>query len=173
MGTVTAMVHVGMAHPNDDGLLAPSIKGPIFLQENSRPVWTHHEPHHHGCSLIPSRPETILEDGLIFIGIRLLGWPMSDPFGTAIYQGGRHEAKTLITDEAARHEIVEVAKRHSENEGRKLAISVMHGSSLMSQLPTLEAWPGLEVEVLTPAYVRLSNRWTPDRKLVVGTLGQC
>jgi hypothetical protein len=163
------MIHIGSAHPNDDGLLAPSIKGPIFLQENSRPVWTHHEPHHDGCSLVPSRPETILEDGLMFMGVRLLGWPIPGPFGIAIYEGGRHEAKDLILDDT-RTEVTEVAKGFADTEGRKVVIAVMHGSSLLSQLPTLEAWPGLEVEVLTPAYVRVSNRWTPDIPVIIGDL---
>ena len=170
MATVTAMIHVGMGHPNDDGLLLPSMKGPIFLQENSRPVWTHHEPHHHGCSLVPSKPETILEEGLMFVGIRLLGWSLSDAVGQAIKGGGKHNAKSLFHDDDARRETIDTVRRFSKNEGRKLIISVMHGSSLLSQLPMLEAWPSLEVEVLTPCFVRVSNRWLSDAPSIVGDL---
>lgn len=170
MGTVTAMVHVGAGHPNDDGLLGRSMAGPIFLQENSRPAWTHHDSRRHSCSLIPSRPETVLEDGLIFIGVRLLEWRVSGPFGSAFNEGGRLNMTALIPDQQSRDEIVAEAKQCSEHQGRKLVISVMHGSSLLTQLPTLEAWPGLEVEVLTPCFVRVSNRWTPNVPLLVGDL---
>jgi hypothetical protein len=169
MATVTAMVHIGAAHPNDDGLLPSSMKGPIFLQENSRPAWTHLEPHHAGCTLVPSNPQTILEEGLIFVGIRLLGWPLPGPFGMAIYEGGRHDAGTLIPDADARRQIIETAMGFAESDGRKLVISVLHGSSLLSLLPTLEAWP-LDVEVLAPAYVRVANRWLPSGRFVSGTL---
>lgn len=169
MATVTAMVHVGVGHPNDDGLLPTSMKGPIFLQENSRPVWTHHEPDHAGCTLVPSKPSTILEEGLVFVGIRLLVWLLSGPFGSAISKAGRHDAGTLIPDIAARRLVIETAMGFAESEGRKVVVSVLHGSSLLSLLPTLEAWP-LDIEVLTPAYVRVASRWLPDGRFVSGSL---
>lgn len=67
-------------------------------------------------------------------------------------------------------EVIETAKKFAVTEGRKVVISVLYGSSLLTQFPTLEAWPGLGFEVLTPSFVRVSNQWMLGEQLILEDL---
>ncbi len=172
MGSATAHIAVGHRHRYHGGIYPTHV---AWLHENSRPGWVL-EPTEQTRSQgnwaldhdevvpwalepvvwIPQRPETILEDGLVLIAMRVL-WGK----GEAADRAEALEVPDLAY--AERVELEELAPKPLEElraEARaldldyKLVITVLVGSSLLAQVPILERYQ-CEAEVCTVSYSRL------------------
>lgn len=174
MGTFTAQISVGSQ--NEGGILPTHI---AWLWEHSRPVWTL-EPtrlrmtgdstldHRPGSQDLirwfPERPRTILEDGLLLIAIHAIG---EEPFLDLVNEtaprlmnldaGSRADGVELLCqlDGVAAEHLGRLRRLNEKTmpEGAKLVLTVLEGSSIRRQLPSLERYP-MEVEVCTATYSR-------------------
>ncbi len=165
MATLTAQILAGIGHPNDDGLLPQATLG---LYENSRPCWQLESwPKHplQGAATpaprrvwIPSRPERILDEGLLMLALYVWRQPVVRQQARAAVGLDLHKAWQDLTtlDPVALAALCESA-RGLPCPG-KLALMVLNGSYVQQQLPRLEQWP-LQAEVCTPAWWRIQNQW--------------
>jgi hypothetical protein len=165
MGSMTAHVAIGSEDLYHGGL-GPSHS--MWLWENGRPAWLLHpaipspdlgdgrpEP----MRLVPSRPEHILADGLLFAAVR------AGQEEQLLLLAASLGLLALIEDDfidLSKHDLDLLERLRDELRQRglrqKLVISVFGGSSLESQLPVLDDYP-VDVEVCTVTYSRLSGGW--------------
>jgi len=162
MGTYTAQILVGRPHPNHGGL-EPTHE--LFLSENDRPAWILRPLAGEGAEIvwIPTVEHT-LEDALLQIACHVLkdeglARALGDP-------GERLECHDL--PESGRRELY--GKCKALKWPCKLIISVFEGSTILSQLPVLADY-GMDVEVCTPSFSRLSSGWTEGVR-TTGSLGR-
>lgn len=166
MGTNTATILVGRSHPNHGGII-PSAE--LILSENSRPAWTLSPrfearldaeemafPNFPKRVWIPSRPEHILEDGLLMLALYV--WRNREL---------RCQARELFDLKEPRQDLTRVdaerlaALRDSARTCSwpgKLVLSVFRDSYLLNQLEKLEPWP-IQAEVCTPQWWRIQSQW--------------
>ncbi len=145
MGTYTAQILVGRAHPFDGGI-TPTHQ--LFLSENSRPAWVLTElggdPGRRAV-WIPT-VERVLEDGLVMAGALVL----QDPELLGALGDARRVPGPCLYDlpEAIRDALY--ARCRAFRPPAKLVVCAFGGSTILGQLPRLAefAW---KLEVLAPA----------------------
>jgi hypothetical protein len=172
MATMTAQIIIGSGHPNHDGI-GPSHY--LYLSENSRPAWLLVEQNNFLSSKkrdakivwIPT-VEAMLEDALLMIAVHVLK-------DQGIVELIKSFNKAALSDRLEMYESLEETERKMLYEKcraitsfPKLILSVFTGSTLMSQLQVIEKYD-MDIEVLCPAYARLSSQWSTER-MVRGSL---
>lgn len=169
MATITAQILTGRAHPCHGGI-GPSHY--LFLSENDRCDW----------QLVPqniarfdrdrreqrplrwiTRPDDILEDALLLIGLHVARAPDLIELATSSNPDAlsdRLESRRDFPD-ARRKELNRLCRRLVRYP--KLIVTVLEGSTLRAQLPLLEYY-NMDVEVCSPVYHRLrgSGGGPPD-----------
>jgi hypothetical protein len=140
----------------------------MFLSENSRPAWVlMPESQTDSIVWIPT-VEHMLDDGLQMAGLlavrderlrQLAEGAFRNPFT------GRVEIYDDVPEE--RRQALYAACRQL-SPGVKVVLTVLHGSSLLAQLPVLGEY-GFDVEVCCPVYRRETSAWV-GKTVVEGTL---
>lgn len=168
MNGMTAHVAIGWGH---GGGIAPLRV--MWLYEHNRPMWVLHHAHtpdlekmllapegSRTVAWVPSRPEHILEDGLLLIGLHHLRdaglvHDASAVDGRLLFTPtGPENAVTSLedVDEAGLAELRALTR--DIDWPVKLVLSVFRHSSLHTQLSVLGEYP-MDLEVCTPSYTRL------------------
>ncbi len=165
MGTLTAQILTGTAHPNHGGI-NPSHY--LFLSENSRSVWILvpqniiQEPDGQKTPgmirWIPTT-ENMLEDALLMIAIHVLRdktvLERIEKFPKIKSADFVHLNKDI--DKKAQLELYEICRRIKNR--YKAVITVLEGSSIRSQLEILEKYQ-MDVEVCVSVYLRQYSMWS-------------
>lgn len=189
MSAVTAMLFAGSSHVNDGGLRPTG--SPILLNEGSRAAWA--APHEIArvrdrsvstpqsiniamsrFTLVPASPETILDSGLLLLAARRLGLNHNNPFFDIMINKEGFDLESDLNEfpggKKGYLDILKTAQEFCPKEGKKVLLSVMHGSSLQGNISTLQNWPNLEVEVLETKYLRSYSSWS-NSIFTLGSLG--
>lgn len=168
MATMTAQILIGSGHPNHDGI-GPSHY--LFLSENSRPAWLLVEQNVFMSSKkrdakivwIPT-VESMLEDAFLMIAVHVLK-------DQGIVEVIKSFNKAALSDRLEMYDSLEEAERKLLYEKcrmitrfPKLILSVFTGSTLMGQLGVIKKYD-MDIEVCTPAYVRLFSPWSNERTI--------
>ena len=167
MATYSGLILVGTQHPNDGGLLYNREPRRMWLSENSRAAWcldttarAIRDGRRAQTVLLPRRPGSILDDGLLMIATHVL---KIEEVKSALINvldceelPARIDLKKAISTEQ-HQSLVELSRKHSVGYF-KLIISTFSGCSMERQLPILSEY-GHDVEVLSPSYTRLYSRW--------------
>ena len=173
MATITAQILIGQAHPNSGGLRY-NYKT-VQLSENSRPCWIL-KYGNVDLTLIPERPETILDDGLVFIGIHVLKIPGLR--ASAIENGiNIQDPRTDLTE--VTHDSMDPLRKTllshylSHTQSTKLIFSVFDQSSILNQLECLRDY-AFDCEILTCQYSRTESVWSgePGKRFITDRLFQ-
>lgn len=164
MGTVTAAIHTGVPHPNDDGLMPGSIRT-VWLTENSRASWFSPGRTTHTAAVIwkPGDPSSILRVGICFAVSEALSLESQAP--------GR--LRPLLTQGSVDFSKPDVARWQDdlwsfvcdalEGSRLKLVVCGFQSSAALRQLECLEAL-ACDIEVLRPTDTRLYSRWTEETR---------
>lgn len=172
MGTITAQILVGEAHPNHGGIYPTHV---LYLSEDSKPAWileTHNilvEPVSKQKPIIwiPTL-EHMLEDALLMVSCYVAKHPQI----YALVQEKKDHAKDSSLQLYQMFEKEELAHLHAINQNissrLKLIVNVFEGSTIRKQLNILEKY-GMEVEVLVPTFSRLFSRWS-NQWITTGSL---
>lgn len=166
MGTLTAQILVGSAHPNHDGIEPTHY---LFLSENSRPAWIltsqnisslnfdRHPPIRSSIVWIPT-VENMLEDALLMIAYYIVRDPdireMANSF-TEMKRAQRQELYGLFTAEQ-RQELYRKCRQIERFP--KVIVSIFHDSSIRSKVAVLEHYQ-MDFEVCMVCYSRSSTGW--------------
>lgn len=164
MGTMTAQILVGSAHPYHDGIDPTHY---LFLSENSRPAWVltsqnvfsdHFDRHPLISSPIIWIPsvENMLEDALLMIAYYITQNPeirtMVRSY-TDMRQAQRRQLYDMFTHEQ-RHQLYRQC-RQIENYP-KLIVSVFHYSTIRTQISVLKQYQ-MDFEVCMVCYSRIHS----------------
>jgi len=175
MASITALAHLGFAHPNDGGLRPEYL---FQLSEGDRPGWVLDPAfvfRQDEQRLKLKRPlvwiptlEHMAEDLLVMIGVHILrDEPLLDlmrgcgigPFTTQLEL---YSVPTEVRDA--------LYARCQVYEGRwKLALSVLDGSSLHHALSSLSKYK-FQLEVCRSSFVRYVDRWDDGKTKMLGKL---
>jgi len=172
MGSVTAQITFGTAHPNHGGIYPEYL---LELRENSRPVWVlmehpdkiyrdrrnNRESKFEPISWIPTR-EGMLEDALLMIGIYVL----RDHFLVSVFNRTFGNSGKLISLYSGNSAVLEeMRNRCRELEyDYKIVVSVLEGSTIRRQIKILEEYK-MDVEVTVPVYSRHYSHWTKETEI--------
>ncbi|MFY0546388.1 hypothetical protein [Brevibacillus sp. H7] len=162
MGTITAQILIGEAHPNHGGIYPTHV---LYLSENSRPSWILTEHNILVESTGNQKPiiwnptvENMLEDALLMISY----YVMKNPLITATMHSALEKSKKPYIQLYEAFEQEELPQLYAINKQiscrYKLVINVFEGSTILQQLKVLEEY-GMEVEVTIPVYSRSFSRW--------------
>ena len=173
MGSFTAQILIGDAHPNHGGIIPTHF---LFLSENDRPAWilVNENISNQGkpkdiCRIvwIPT-VEDMLEDALLMAAIHVAKNPevivLAKSFSSRVQQD-RLELYSDLNDDQ-RKELYR--KCRMINDFPKLVISVFEGSTVKNQLAILEKY-NMDVEVCTVGYSRISSGWR-EETIIEGSL---
>lgn len=161
MGAITAQILIGQSHPYEGGLV--NLEGALLLTENGVARWSLNpwgRAEHFSChSWIPD-PGTMLEDGLLLLGLHVWKDEMLLQFADKAFQKPLNQIEMLTENVISDQDRYRLHERcRSILQGRKLVITVLEGSSIKRQLDVLFQYP-FEVEVCVPTYNRTWNVWT-------------
>jgi hypothetical protein len=165
MGTMTAQMLIGAGHPNHDGIDPNRY---LFLSENSRPAWLLVEENIFQTTNREKRVvwvptvESMLEDAFLMIALHVVkdqGLVQLARSYSRVATSHRLELYDSF-DDTQRRELYE--KCRGLTTFPKMILSVFTGSTLMRQLGVIEKYD-MDIEVCTPAYVRLSSAWSRER----------
>ena len=167
MGTMTAQMLIGAGHPNQDGI---DPKRYLFLSENSRPAWLVVEENIFQTTNREKRVvwvptvKDMLEDAFLMIALHVVK-------DLELVQLARSFSKVATSHRLELYDSFEDDQRRELYEKcrglatfPKIVLSVFTGSSLMGQLGVVEKYD-MDIEVCTPAYVRLSSPWSKERTI--------
>lgn len=178
MSVITAQVIAGNADLYRNGLEPMNVLW--FSEGGSRPGWyleraslldrfEQHDPVEDGVgpvapvTLVPERPETILEDGLLLLVARGIE-------DAAVVTRAKHLLPELLEStfvdlDIGEHdpgELAELRDLSADCETRcQLTVILFQGCTLYEQLPALERYP-FNLEVCTPTYSRQMTPWNPE-----------
>ena len=158
MATYTGVIHAGLGHPNDDGLMGPSILS-AWLSENSRAAWvlpgiTHILPQR---VWVCRRPDTILMDGIALVIATLLQAPtLERPHRLDLAGPRRRDLGKLLPDEY--QNLITGARTAAAAINAKLIVVGFTGSTILGQLDHLRD-TDIDMEVVAPIGTRLYSRW--------------
>jgi hypothetical protein len=170
MGTVTASIHAGAPHPNDDGLTWMSMSS-VWLTENSRPHWASAGSARHTASAIwrPARPASILRTGLCFAAAENL----------KLHRNADGRLHELLTEPSVDfHSLAEpeleealwrLVRQTAATNMCKVIVCSFMGSAVSRQLDCLDELD-CDIEVLRPTDTRLYCRWQ-ERVNTTGRFG--
>lgn len=164
MGTMTAQMIIGSAHPYDGGIIPDYY---MYLSENGVARWTIMEDnikselltskHQPLAQWIPTI-EYMLEDAFLMIGIYVIKDQELVQMVQQFYKGKVPRNASLYEDIPPK--ALELMRKRARTMGFpcKLTISVFNGSSLMQQIQVLENY-SMDVEVCVPVYLREYIVW--------------
>ena len=165
MGTMTAQILIGSAHPNHNGI-NPTHN--IFLSENDRPAliltgenfFKANQQNAAPITWIPT-VEDMLEDALLMIAIHVSR-------GREIIELAKGFNDKIMDDRLELYFVLDDAQRKQLytkcrliSDFPKIVISVFRASTMDKQLPILEQYK-MDVEVCRVAYSRLRSPWVND-----------
>jgi hypothetical protein len=172
MGTITAQLLIGEAHPNHGGIYPTHV---LYLSENSRPYWILTE---HNILVESSRNqkpiiwiptvENMLEDALLMISCYVMKNPN---ISVTVSQNlnKRKETWVQLYEAFEKEELARLYAVNRESSARyKLVMNVFEGSTILHQLKVLEKY-GMEVEVTLPVYSRSFSMWS-NQMMIKGSL---
>lgn len=172
MGTITAQILIGEAHPNHGGIYPTHV---LYLSENSRPSWilTEHnilvesDRNQKAMIWVPT-VENMLEDALLMISC----YVTKNPLITAAVSPNLNKIKepwVQMYEVFEKDELAHLYVLNKEISSRyKIVMNVFEGSTILQQLHVLEEY-GMEVEVTIPVYSRSFSMWR-NQMLVKGSL---
>lgn len=168
MGTFTAQILVGGAHPNDGGMI--NLTHELYLSENSIPGW-HLVPsffqNDEGRERIVWIPtlEHMLEDALLMIGVYVLkDKELVDMANRYIKKKSNRKAIGLY-DDVAKDDLLRMYERARQIEsGHKIIINVFEGSSIRRQLKVLEEYE-FDLEVCLSSFKREYSMWSGKKEI--------
>jgi len=172
MGTITAQILIGEAHPNHGGIYPTHV---LYLSENSKPSWilTEHNilvesnGNQKPIIWIPT-VENMLEDALLMISHYVTKHPQI----TATVSQNLNKIKehwVQLYEAFKEEELAQLYALNKEISSRyKLMINVFEGSTILQQLDVLEEY-GMEVEVTIPVYSRAFSMWS-NKMVIKGSL---
>lgn len=152
MATVTAQLTVGTAHPNDGGVIPTHL---LQLHENSKPRWTltalQADVPAALASWVPSRPETILADGLLMAVLLVV----QDAAVQALAPDALKGEDEVVLGEAVDAAVLEKlhAACRSSKTRFKVVFTALEGSTLHQQLGQLAGYC-MDLEVCVPVFSR-------------------
>ncbi len=171
MGTMTAQMLIGAGHPNHDGI---DPKRYLFLSENSRPAWLLVEENIFQTTNREKRVvwvptvESMLEDAFLMIALHVIKDLELVQLARSFSRVATSHRLELYDsfDDTQRRELYEKCRQLATFP--KITLSVFTGSTLTGQLGVIEKYD-MDIEVCTPAYVRLSSAWSKER-IIQGSL---
>ena len=161
MGTFTALILAGQNHTYDGGMI--NLSHQLFLSENGVARWNLYAFDFSGsiqseAGIMP-HPDTILEDGLMFVGLRVWRDEKLRQAAERLCPKWEKEPQQLFTNPETASELRRIC-REMPNYG-KLLINVFDGSSVRNQLQVLEQYK-FEVEVCVSIYHKFQPFWSND-----------
>jgi hypothetical protein len=172
MGTITAQILTGEAHPNHGGIYPTHV---LYLSENTRTSWilTEHnilvEPNRNQKPIIWNPTvENMLEDALLMISYYVIKNPQ---ITAAVSQNlnKMEEPWVQVYEVFEKEELAQLYALNKEISSRyKLVMNVFEGSTILHQLNVLEKY-GMEVEVTIPIYSRSYSIWS-NQMIIKGSL---
>ncbi|HPN86743.1 MAG TPA: hypothetical protein PKV11_06725 [Smithella sp.] len=174
MGTVTAQILIGSAHPNHGGILPTHF---LFLIENDHPSWIlvnenffkEGQGDIQGLTWIPT-VENTLEDAILMTTIHVSRSPtiieLAKRFNSAIEED--HIQLYSALDESQRKQLY--LQCRSLPDLPKVVISVLRGSMIDRQFSVMEQYK-MDVEICRVVYSRLYSPWT-NKTRIEGSLNR-
>lgn len=170
MATCTAQILIGRPHQNHGGI-TPAEISTVYLTENSKPCWIMNSPRNsrrndgkpfEQIRWIPQSPQTILEDGLLFVAIHILRH--EDLIAQAPKELTSLDSPLVDLGEVPLDrlsQLREACRRYDfgGNGKQVLILSVFCDSSINRQLPVIEEYR-FDCEVLTPKFSRIFSAWS-------------
>jgi hypothetical protein len=162
MGTFTAQLLIGRAHPYEGGIYG--LTHTLYLSENGRPAWILQslkeikEP----ITWIPT-VDHMLEDALLMIGLYVFTDEELRKMQERYFTNKNKSYAELYEDvdsrqlEAMRERCRELTSEH------KIMISVFEGSSIHSQLPIIKNYD-IDFEVCQSVFQKAYNVWNKKRE---------
>lgn len=143
MGTATAQIMIGQSHSYDGGII--NMSHMAMLSENGVARWTIRssgwfddsdvEPM--AVSWIPM-PDTMLEDGILMIGLLVWKVPELVALAERLFKVPLSEVRVINEEVISKDDLLRLhAKSRSLTLNRKLALTIMYGSTLNSQYDVL------------------------------------
>lgn len=162
MGTFTAQLLVGRAHPYEGGIYG--LTHTLYLSENGRPAWIlqslgdSKEP----ITWIPT-VDHMLEDALLMIGLYVFKDEelrnMQERYFT-----NKNTTYTELYKDVDSKQLEAMRERCRELTcEQKIMISVFEGSSIQSQLPIIKNYD-VDFEVCQSVYQKAYNVWNKRRE---------
>lgn len=164
MATRTAVIHVGVGHPNDDGLIDPPGPEAWWLIEGARCIWFREirKSGEKRRAVLPRSPSSALQDGLsavLLSGLDQAELARLPEKAVAMLSEKNTDLANLNDTEYAG--LREAAIDRSTSFGGKMIISAFSGSAVLYQFDVLRAF-SVDMEVLSPTGTRLWNRWRQE-----------
>ena len=106
---------------------------------------------------IPVAPESILEDGLVMIGLLAV----EDPTMVALAGGREWREGHLQLDHMEAAVVQQLRTAVRDITDVKLVITGLDGTSILGQLAQLDDYK-FQIEVCLPVFTRTSNQWTGE-----------
>lgn len=140
MGTFTAPLLVGHAHPYEGGIYG--ITHTLHLSENGRPVWilqTAGDVIKNQITWIPTL-EHMLEDALLMIGIYVFKDEALCKMKKCYFSNKQKNYVELYDDIESTHLSEMRARSHELSSDSKIMISIFDGSTIQNQLPVIKTY---------------------------------
>ena len=150
----TASILMGESHRFHGGLTISPPPRRLWLSENDRPAWLLDG--HDGEDMVwqPRGPETILEDGLALLATALEAFAIRRALDVPDGENLPNQNLEDLTDDKY-EALIDASRSAFVTHKPKLVLSLFLQTSLPSELRELAEGYDIEVEVLTPEYVRL------------------
>ena len=164
MATRTAVIQIGVGHPNYGGFVDPPGVTSLWLSEGARPIWLQfgNRTFQTRRGWLPRDPATILIDGMAAVLLAQLVDEDLECLPPAVREclRGRkvdfHNCDTNVYEK-----LIDVAQEQAVNFSGKLIISTFSGSAILQMWDTVDAFD-IDVELLAPFGTRLWNRWRSE-----------
>ncbi len=164
MGTMTAQLLIGKAHPYEGGIYPSHY---MFLSENGTASWTLYEINSPNK---PSKPyianwiptvDYLLEDAIVMIGLYVI--KDEELIGLAKrYIANFEDTQIRLYEHASELGLEKLRARAKQIEQQyKITLSGFYGSSILNQIEVLEKYQ-MEVEVCLPVFAREYSVWTKE-----------
>ena len=161
MGSFTAQIIVGQAHPNHGGIIPSHY---LFLSENSKPAWVLMSENitsnkDKQITWFPT-VENMLQDALLMISVHVLdNKELRDEIKDVL---DKHTV--FLYDDIGEEKLKNLYELcHSIDFDCKLVVVAFEGSTIRSQLKIFENYK-MDLEVCTPVYSRHYFQWTDSIK---------
>lgn len=163
MGTFTAQLLVGNAHPYEGGIYG--ITHTLQLSENGRPAWVLNSKNDATKNTITWIPtlEHMLEDALLMIGLYVWKDEALCNMKEQYFTNQQKNDIELYEDIDPKH-LAEMHARCRDISSRtKIVMSVFEGSTIQTQLPVIYAYDH-DFEVCLSVYQKAYSVWSGKRE---------
>jgi len=162
MGTFTAQLLVGRAHPYEGGIYG--ITHTLQLSENGRSGWILHATNDAKTKItwIPTL-EHMLEDALLMIGLYVFKDEVLCKMRDRYFTNQQENYIELYGDIDPKH-LEEMRTRCREiSSATKIMISIFEGSTIQTQVPVIRGYD-FDFEVCLSVYQKAYNVWSGKRE---------